>query len=584
VKDGAPPRDDFDAPEETGDQPDRWQDTLESAEASHDERVRSVQSVRRWIFGTTEESHRLHSLGYAIILALAVGLTAHVLHVGHHADHGGGIISGWGHWLRDSVLAVPLAGLVVFSANLLDRLRPLRRRFFARARWALVAGLGYSFLLIPGGLAHGLFFPDERHSGNALLHAISDAIALLPTSLYAAFGIAFVLGLPAEDGGVGTAVGRAARTAFSMPPRRAIPRVAVALLMVVALLPGPPISSPQVPAAQAAQPTATCVRSIHADVVALDQPFYYNRLGAIQANGMMYALARDVAVTATGQPVSELTNAQRAALAGQVSLRPDKRPRPIVLRMNEGDCLSINFTNLLDPVEFIFNLPGDFPTGQILGLGVPINQQVQDQPLTRQASIHIDGLYLQGDIGSDGSNVGQNTPGSLVDPGGSTTYTYKAEHEAAHLMYSMGATIGADGGGGARTYGLFGAVNVQKQGAEWYRSQLTRQEMDWATPPETFTDWNADGVWNQNAPEPFVDWSGDGVWNLNLPEPLTDWNGNGGAVDGLERQRDSGQWHCGAVDGLERQRDSGQWHCGAVDGLERQRDSGQWHCGTVPGR
>ena len=81
-------------------------------------------------------------------------------------------------------------------------------------------------------------------------------------------------------------------------------------------------------------------------------------------------------------------------------------------------------------------------------IGVAIPQQVEDQPLTRQASIHIDGLYLYGDIGSDGSNVGQNTPSSLVNPGGSTTYTYHADHEATHLMYSMGATIGADGGGG----------------------------------------------------------------------------------------------------------------------------------------
>ena len=37
-----------------------------------------------------------------------------------------------------------------------------------------------------------------------------------------------------------------------------------------------------------------CGRTVIANVVALDQPFYYNRLGAINANGMMYALQRDV--------------------------------------------------------------------------------------------------------------------------------------------------------------------------------------------------------------------------------------------------------------------------------------------------
>ena len=298
-------------------------------------------------------------------------------------------------------------------------------------------------------------------------------------------------------------------------------------------------------------------RTIKADVVALDQPFYFNRLGAINPNGMMYALARDVVVApdpnpatdpATGLPFVfpnvnafvgltipefDAAGGNRADLAGQVALRSDKRPRPLTLRMNEGDCLDITFTNLLDPIEFIFNLPGEFPTGQILGLGVPIPQRVNDQPLTRVASIHIDGLYLVGDIGSDGSNVGKNTPSGLVAPGSSANYKYHAEHEATHLMYSMGATMGADGAGGSRTYGLFGAVNVQKKGAEWYRSQLTRQEMDWATPAEEFDvatqDWNNNGVWDAALVESFdpvtQDSNGNGTWDPGEPFD-NDWNGN----------------------------------------------------------
>jgi hypothetical protein len=322
---------------------------------------------------------------------------------------------------------------------------------------------------------------------------------------------------------------------------------------------------------------AMCGRAITTDVVALDQPFYFNRLGAINPNGMMYALARDVVVAPNLNPAldpatpglpfdfpdvaafagltipefeanadAQTLGLTRADLAGQVALRSDKRPRPIVLRMNEGDCLNINFTNLLDPIDFIFVLPDEFPTGQILGLGVPIPQQVADQPLTRVASIHIDGLYLEGDINSDGSNVGENADtngngvldpgeenGSLVAPGDSAMYAYHAEHEATHLMYSMGATMGADGAGGARTYGLFGAVNVQKQGAEWYRSQLTRKEMDWATPAEAFTDWNGNGVWDANVPEPLTDWNGNGVQDNGIAEPLTDWNGNGVQDNGI---------------------------------------------------
>ena len=38
----------------------------------------------------------------------------------------------------------------------------------------------------------------------------------------------------------------------------------------------------------------SCERTIKADVVAFDQPFFYNRLGAVNPAGMIYALRRDV--------------------------------------------------------------------------------------------------------------------------------------------------------------------------------------------------------------------------------------------------------------------------------------------------
>src|SRR5689334_24004827 len=38
----------------------------------------------------------------------------------------------------------------------------------------------------------------------------------------------------------------------------------------------------------------SCERTVKADVVAFDQPFFYNRLGAVNPAGMIYALRRDV--------------------------------------------------------------------------------------------------------------------------------------------------------------------------------------------------------------------------------------------------------------------------------------------------
>ena len=87
----------------------------------------------------------------------------------------------------------------------------------------------------------------------------------------------------------------------------------------------------------APSPTPVCARTIKADVVALDQVIMYNRLGTVNPGGMIYALKKDVVAI---DPL-------KGIVAGNVRLRSDKRPRPIVLRLNSGDCLQITFTNLL---------------------------------------------------------------------------------------------------------------------------------------------------------------------------------------------------------------------------------------------
>jgi hypothetical protein len=193
----------------------------------------------------------------------------------------------------------------------------------------------------------------------------------------------------------------------------------------------------------------TCERTIQANVVALDQVIMYNRLGTINPGGMIYALRDDIV----------MVDPAKGLVAGNVRLRSDKRPRPIVLRMNNGDCLQVNFTNLLSttPVSSK-NPPSD------------------DQPFTRSAGVHAMGMELVNGIASDGSNVGVNAP-SLVAPNGSTVYTFAATREGNNLLYSSAATTGGEGDGGTLTQGLFGSVNVEPRGAEWYRSQVTAADM-----------------------------------------------------------------------------------------------------------
>ncbi len=247
-----------------------------------------------------------------------------------------------------------------------------------------------------------------------------------------------------------------------------------------------PPADPTVP--QDVAPT-DCRQTIKADVVALDQPFMWNRLGAAQPQGMVFALKRDVVPTSVGldengnDKVEDVNKAGCLARpgdlscldAGKVRLRSGKRARPMVLRLNAHDCLEITFKNLLAPA----------PTAT-------------STVKTRNAGLHLQGLQLvssTGPLGGPGINsdasfvgVNPNAPagspgaiGSYAAPDKTLVYKYYAVDEGAFL-----ASSGAGDENGQLQAGLFGAVNVEPEGAEYYRSQVTRDDLQLAT----FTDDN----------------------------------------------------------------------------------------------
>ncbi len=146
-------------------------------------------------------------------------------------------------------------------------------------------------------------------------------------------------------------------------------------------------------AAGDARAAITCGRTVTANIVAIDQPVLFNRLGASNVNGMIFALRRDVI-----NMTDNLTlNNGGAAEPGNVMLRPDKRPRPLVLRVREGDCLMVNLENLLA----LAPNPNNLATDQFTVL---IDEQVAD----RHVSFHVSGMQLVDGIQSDGSYVGAN--------------------------------------------------------------------------------------------------------------------------------------------------------------------------------
>ena len=135
-----------------------------------------------------------------------------------------------------------------------------------------------------------------------------------------------------------------------------------------------------------------CDRIVHADVVALDQCITLNRFGTVLPDGMIFAVRRDV--------ISNTDPSSKNLTAGNVMLRPGKRPRPIVLRANEGDCLEIAFTNLL-------------------------NKSKTTPVFTRTASVHVQGLEVVDSLNDDGAWVGKNGSAAnngLAATGESKTY------------------------------------------------------------------------------------------------------------------------------------------------------------------
>jgi hypothetical protein len=187
-----------------------------------------------------------------------------------------------------------------------------------------------------------------------------------------------------------------------------------------------------------------CERNLVANVVAFDQPLMFNRLGAQNINGMMFALRRDV-VDEHEQSLAY----GGAAVPGKVSLRPDKRPRPLVLRVAAGDCLTINLQNLLDyqanPNKHFEN-EGEEEEG-VENANAAEDFKVDEQVADRHVGFQVNGLQAVNSIDDISSFTGRNA-NSLVPPGASRSYTLYAEREGAFAVSSRGATFGGEGAAG----------------------------------------------------------------------------------------------------------------------------------------
>jgi manganese oxidase len=198
---------------------------------------------------------------------------------------------------------------------------------------------------------------------------------------------------------------------------------------------------------------ASCPDSaLIADVVAIDHPMVFNRLGAQNVNWMMYALRHDVIDLGSKQTLDYnkeklFEQVKKRNGSRDVALRPDLRPRPLVLRVAAGGYLKVNFTNLLHKKSNPFHYPDQFlgidhptehsPKDQ---LGLNANDlhkayTLDDQVASRMVGFHPQGLELVNSINDDSSYVGKNN-NSMVAPGQTKTYCFYAPEEGAYLVSS----------------------------------------------------------------------------------------------------------------------------------------------------
>ncbi|MGV8711474.1 MAG: hypothetical protein ACWA6R_02895 [Nitrosomonas sp.] len=293
--------------------------------------------------------------------------------------------------------------------------------------------------------------------------------------------------------------------------------------------------------------------TLQADVVAIDHPMVFNRLGAQNVNWMMYALRHDIVdisnpndlktldYSDAGNVLFEKVKSKHASR--DIALRPDLRPRPLVLRVAAGDYLRVNFTNLLH--QKLKHFPAPEPDFLEPKTGEEIEQQPSnppnysnpfnnptplkgmehpaqwppkdfskidnppagfnlseddfhrvytsdDQVASRHVGFHPQGLELVTNIDDDSSYVGKNG-NSLAAPGETKTYCFRAEKEGAYLVSNTGAVFGGEGTSGNSGVGLFGAVTVQPSSESYkkdkdealrtrfFRAQVTEEEMRLAT-------------------------------------------------------------------------------------------------------
>lgn len=385
-----------------------------------------------------------------LVLALDVGGAGFMvwLHLAE-GSHEQGEPSFAVHWLRDAGLALPAVLLaVLLAARLTTRLASrlgLRRAAHGRLLAASAAVASAVAFTVGNPVHEALFGAHEVHEMALAVHLVRDGVVALAVTLPLS---AIVLG----SAGL---LRRLRATRWSLAAsRRPVARLAVLSLLgsTLALAAGAPASAApsQVdPGPGAPCPAAAPPRTF--DVTARDVKIPLNRFGDNDPQGKMfvatstsyYGVTTPNAYrldTDTGIPVAdaagplsalEAVALQESSQKVSIGLRDDPI-QPLSIRANQGDCVTINFTN---------NASGD------------------------TFGLHIDGLSFTS--GSSGDSIGDNVNSTVPNTAGSNKRTYvyyvpkERTLEGSHYLHpGPGERFAVD-------HGLFGMLTVEPEGARY---------------------------------------------------------------------------------------------------------------------
>jgi Fn3 associated len=385
--------------------------------------------------------------------------------VGHN-DHGG-LMSALVHALRDTAASLPL--VLAATVLSLEAFALVRRRLalsdavLEPLLMAQFVALSTSAVLAPGAVLHGRLLDDHAVS---LSHGLADAAGVMPIAFIAALAFVSATCMPTDVGPGGwlaewlrpvSRVVATVRGVFGHRRRVTLRSVLAVALVATSIVSVTSLASDLVEPASAEQPSqqTPCSESIvnrEYAMTAINVVIPRNRWGDVDQHGQIFALDQDKdALKYWAFPLGD----PAAAGAGDRRLRP----RPLVLRANAGECVSVTLANELDvPAPVPAGSPPAYGSVLLPGEGLPTGQWV---------SLHVNGVSYNVQT-SGGGQVGFNAE-TGVAPGGSNTYYLRVPDDEGIYFLRDGETLaGSEADGGSVGHGLYGAFAVEPPGSAWY--------------------------------------------------------------------------------------------------------------------